>query len=527
MFLALCSVLSWTARAQEPAITWVNPAGGPGEDFGWSVAVDGGTNVFVTGHFTAPATFGNTNLSRGAGLKVFVARYTTSGGFVWVRQAGGPTNDDARGIVADANGNAYVTGNFTGPATFSQFSLSGYGGPDVFVAKYDRDGNVIWVRPAGGSGDDEGQGIALDGAGNVYVTGYFSGTATFGTTNLVSRGSQDIFVAKYDSGGNFLWARSAGSTNDDEGFGVAADAAGNSYLTGYFRSAATFGANTLNSYGGGDIFVAKYDSDGNLVWVRQAGSSVGVLADIGNGITLDSKDNVCVTGTFTGEATFGNVILQGIGVAPDIFVAKYDRAGNLLWARREGGDGSDNGHGVGVDASDYIYVAGQFLGTVSFGTNVFESPSHADFFTVKYDPAGNLLWAVHAGGNGYKAGYGLAVHPEGPAFATGFFRGSTTFGNFTLVAPGATNVGSSNRDIWVARIDGPPSPPRLRIAPAGDKAVLSWTSNAMGFTLQTVAALSSNNLWTTVTNAQVWSGGRNFVTNAISGTNRFYRLRKP
>src|SRR6266446_1063607 len=359
IILALYSILSWAARAQTPAITWVNPAGGVGEDFSWSIAVDGGTNVFVTGHFTAPATFGNTNLSRGAGLEVFVARYTTSGDFVWVRQAGGPTNDESRGIVAD-------------------------------------------------------------GAGNVYVTGNFRGTATFDTTNLVSRGSRDIFVAKYDSGGHFLWANSAGSTNDDEGFGVAADAAGNSYVTGYFRSAATFGTNTLNSYGGGDIFVAKYDSAGNLVWVRQAGSAVGVLADIGNGITLDSKDNVCVTGTFTGKATFGNVILQGIGVAPDIFVAKYDSAGNLLWARREGGDGPDNGHGVGVDASDYIYIAGQFLGTVSFGTNVFDSPSHADFFTVKYDPAGNLLWAVHAGGNSYKAGYGLAVHPEGPAFATGF-----------------------------------------------------------------------------------------------------------
>ncbi len=144
IILALYSILSWAARAQTPAITWVNPAGGVGEDFSWSIAVDGGTNVFVTGHFTAPATFGNTNLSRGAGLEVFVARYTTSGDFVWVRQAGGPTNDESRGIVADADGNVYVTGNFTGPATFSQFSLSGYGGPDVFVAKYDRDGHVIW-----------------------------------------------------------------------------------------------------------------------------------------------------------------------------------------------------------------------------------------------------------------------------------------------------------------------------------------------------------------------------------------------
>ena len=523
LVLALHGLLCCVAQAQKPVISWVNQAGGGDEDFGWGIAIDSGTNVYATGHFTAPAAFGSTNIDRAARQEVFVARYSTNGAFLCVRQAGGPTNDDARGIVADPHGNVYVTGNFTGPGTFSPFVLGGFGGPDVFVAKYDRNGNVLWVQQAGGAGDDEGQSIALDGAGNVLVTGYFSGTAVFGSTHLVSRGSRDIFLACYDSAGALLWAGSAGGSNADEGLGVAADASGNSYLTGYFSTPASFGTNRVTGSGPQDIFVAKYDDAGNLLWIKPAGGAIG---DVGHSVAVDSASSVCVTGSFNGMARFEDVTLQSNGSAADIFVAKYDPTGHLLWVRREGGDGPDNGNGVGVDANDSIYVAGQFLGTIVLGTNVFNSPSHADVFVANYDPAGTLRWAVRAGGTAYKAAYAIAVDPQGPAFIAGFFRGATTFGDFNLLG----HPQSSNRDVFVSRVDGPPSPPptpRLGITVAGNQVILSWPANATGFRPEAVTNLVKNSFWSTITNVPSRSAGKNFITNAISGSTRFYRLRIP
>ena len=211
--------------AQQPVITWVDGFGGAGEDFGWAVAVDDRTNVWSAGHFEAPAFFGSTNLLRSVAQDAFVARYNRAGTLLWVRQGGGAVNDDARGIAVDGRGNAYVTGGFGEVATFSQFTMKSAGQGDVFVAKYDPDGQLLWVRQAGGSEADLGRGIALDSAANVYVTGYFSGAASFEGTRLVSGGSSDVFLAKYDADGNLLWARSAGGTNSDEGVSIAVDRA--------------------------------------------------------------------------------------------------------------------------------------------------------------------------------------------------------------------------------------------------------------------------------------------------------------
>ena len=287
---------------------WAKNAGGSGQDSGNIIAVDASGNSYVTGYFQGSATFGSTNLTSNQGsTDIFVAKLDSNGNWLWAKNAGGTGTDYGYGIWVDASGNIYVTGYFRDTATFGTLpTLTSSGDTDIFVAKLDSSGNWLWAKKAGGSQADYGYSIAVDANGNSYVTGYFQGSATFGSTNLTSSGGTDLFVTKLDSSGNWLWAKKAGGTNIDYGYGIAVDASGNSYVTGSFDTSATFGSTTLTSYGSTDIFVAKLDSSGNWLWAKKAGGS---QADYGYGIAVDASGHSYVTGYFTNTATFGSTTL--------------------------------------------------------------------------------------------------------------------------------------------------------------------------------------------------------------------------
>ena len=251
---------------------------------------------------------------------MFIAKYDTDGNVLWARKASGATWNNDFSIAADSSGNVYVTGSFSDTATFDSTILASIGESDIFIAKYDTDGNVLWVRQSGGSMADLGYGIAVDLSGNVYVTGFFQDMATFDSTSLASVGGYDIFIAKYDTDGNVLWVRQSGSSINDYGQSIAADSSGNVYITGFFQDTATFDSTSLTSIGESDIFIAKYDTDGNVVWVRKAGSSNW---DKGYGIAVDSVENVYVTGFFQDTATFGTTSITGSG-GTEMFITKLD-----------------------------------------------------------------------------------------------------------------------------------------------------------------------------------------------------------
>ncbi|MDD3577798.1 MAG: SBBP repeat-containing protein, partial [Candidatus Cloacimonetes bacterium] len=226
--------------------------------------------------------------------------------WLWANQAGGISYDYGQSIATDSNGNSYVTGSFEGTAVFGSTTLASSGQSDIFVAKMDSNGNWLWAKKAGGSSYDYGYGIAVDSSGNSYVTGNFSDSAVFGSTTLTSSGDYDIFVAKIDSNGIWLWAQKAGGSNYDYGYGIAVDSSGNSYVTGYFSGSASFGSTTLTSSGYEDIFVAKIDSNGIWLWAQKAGGST---YNYGYGIAVDSSGNSYVTGIFLYTASFGSTTL--------------------------------------------------------------------------------------------------------------------------------------------------------------------------------------------------------------------------
>ena len=441
IILALCSIALF---AQNVDWLWVKQAGGTDYDFGHSIAVDANGNNYVTGSFSGSSTFGTTTLTSSGDKDIFVAKIDHNGNWLWANQAGGISYDYGRGIAVDDNGNSYITGEFEESATFGTTTLTSSGSYDIFVAKLDSSGNWLWAKQAWGIGEDVGFSIAVDAKGNSYITGVFIESANFGTTTLTSSGDYDIFVAKLDINSNWLWAKQAGGTDDDYGNGIAVDANGNSYVTGYFSESATFGTTTLTSSGDIDIFVAKLDSSGNWLWANQAG---GTNCDYGHGIAVDDNGNSYIIGNFLESANFGITTLTSSGYY-DIFVAKLDINGNWLWAKQAGGTSYDFGNSIAVDTNRNVYVTGFFYSSsCSFGTITLinSSSEYIDIFVAKLDINGNWLWAKQAGGTSDDCGYGITVDVNGNSYITGIFRGSATFGTTTLTSSG-------DFDIFVAKL---------------------------------------------------------------------------
>ena len=442
--------------------------GGTSSGGGAAVATDDAGNVYATGGFEGtvdfdpgPDTF---NLTSAGERDTFVSKLDSGGNFVWAKRIGGDSRDFGSSIAVDSVGNVYTTGRFTnttdfdpGPGTFNLTSATA--ATDAFVSKLDSGGNFVWARRMGGTNYDSGSGIAVDSSGNVFTNGGFYKTVDFdpgpGTFDLTSTGRESAFVSKLDSDGNFVWARQIGGsgTRDVEASGIAIDASGNVYSTGFFQETADFdpgpGTFNLTSAGSSDVFVSKLDSGGNFVWARQMGGYPGA------GIALDASGDVYTAGAFSGTADFDpgpgtfNLISAG---GSDVFVSKLDSAGDFVWARQLGDNasGRSGGAGIALDASGNIYTTGSLSGTVDFdpgpGTFNLISAGSNDVFVSKLDSAGDFLWARQLGDNagGRSGGTGIAVDGSGNIFTTGSFGGTVDFapglGTFNLTAAGVTNI---------------------------------------------------------------------------------------
>ncbi|MDB6110649.1 MAG: hypothetical protein JWR69_2399 [Pedosphaera sp.] len=508
-------------QAQTPSFHWAKRVTGATDDMANGVAVDGSGNSFVAGYFKSTnATFGGTVLTNAGGAEAFVAKYDFSGNVVWAKRAGGTADDFGNAIAVDAAGNSYITGYFLSTnINFSGTILTNSGSADVFVAKYNSAGSLVWAQADGGNGYDVGNGIAVDSSGNSYVTGFFySAIATFGNITLNNSGQSGVFVVKHDPAGNVLWAKQAGGSSFDVGLAIAADAAGNSYITGnFFSPTATFAAGiTLTNGGQNDVFVAKYDTLGNAVWARQV---KGAGDDFGYGIAVDGGSNSYVTGTFSSPvATFRAGITLTNSGHNDVFVARYDPAGTTVWARSAVGSSDDYSYAITLDVATNLYLAGDFFSTsATFGGIVLTNAGSHAVFAAKYNNAGTALWAKQAGGTNVESATGVAVDVVGNSYLAGYFT-STNASFDSLVV---TNSGG--RDIFLAQIDG--DAPVLGFTSNAGQLVFSWPTNQFGFVLESNSTVSSIKGWSPVPNTPVIVGTQKVVTNAPSG-NSFFRLRK-
>jgi hypothetical protein len=358
---------------------WSKAFGNTSSDYGYSIAVDGNGNVYISGYFYSSVNFGGTTLtSKGSG-DIFLASFDASGKHRWSKSFGSTSSDYGYGVATDPAGNVYLTGSFYYTVDFGGGPIAVKGSRDIFVASYTSTGTHRWSKGFGGTGYDYGYAVAVDGSGNSYITGYFSGTVSFGGTNLVSKGSYDAFLASYDTMGKHRWSKGFGGTSSDYGYSLAVDTSANVYLAGYFYTSIDFGGGTITSKGSGDIYIASFTSGGAHRWSKGFG---GTSSDYGYGVAADPSGNAYLTGYFYNTVNFGGSTLTSKG-SYDVYAASFTTSGAHRWSRSHGSTSGDYGRKVAVDASGNVYITGNFYYTVDFGGGPFTSAGSTDVFLLK------------------------------------------------------------------------------------------------------------------------------------------------
>ena len=485
--LFMAAVLSNQIKAQS-SCAWAKKAGGSFEDGGNAVATDASGNVYALGYYySSTIAFGSTTLHNvyGAGPYMYLAKYDSCGTLLWAKQAGGNGGTNPNGIATDAAGNVYVTGYYNcDTLNFGAVKLLNSNGYTAFVAKYNSSGVAQWAQQGTGNAASRAYGVAVDGSGNVYITGYFSSTSiAFGINNAINGtndgSTNDAFVAKFDNNGNSLWVKGSTSnsttTGDVLAYGIGADAAGNVYVAGDFGSGSvTFGTTTLSNNGYNDIFVVKYNTSGAFQWLKTAG---GNDDDAAYGLAADAAGNVYIAGHigYSSTVSFGTHSVTNSNSSLESVIAKYDTNGNDLWAYGTSGDSFSNNtaNSISVDASGNAYIIGTYtsdslhVGPVTlFNTSFLNGSGGGDFendiFVAKYKSNGILAWARTAGGDSIDVGNGISAGPHGALYITGEYRSpSISFAGITL-----TSVNSLGDAFIVNNISSLPVTPNICLVSA-------------------------------------------------------------
>jgi hypothetical protein len=483
--------------SSDASAEWAAKIAGASDDYGQGIAVDSSGNVYVIGHYTSATlnvysqntTTPATQLSNSGMVDVFIAKYDTSGVVQWAARVGGSDIDEGYGISTDSSGNVYVIGRYNiDTLTFyntddgdSGITLTNSGsGSDVFIAKYDTNGVVQWVVKAAGSSGDYGNSISADSSGNVYVIGHSdSNPLTFYTTlgtssgkQLSNSGNSDVFIAKYDTNGVVQWAAKVDGSSIDEGYGISADSSGNVYVIGHSDSTTlnvysqntTTPATQISNSGGNDVFIAKYDTNGNVDW---AANVAGTSDDYGRGIAVDSSGNVYAIGysdsttlnVYSQNTTTPATQLSTSGIEA-VFIAKYDTNGVVQWAAKIAGASDDYGYGISTDSGGNVYVIGySFSGTLTFynagGTSsgkTIPNSGNSDVFIAKYDTNGVVQWAGRAAGPTFDYGNSISADSSGNVYVIGYSQSPTfTFDTTFGTSSGKTLSNSGGFDVFIAK----------------------------------------------------------------------------
>lgn len=428
IFLGMLSVNS--LRAQPQSWLWAHSGGGKGADQTSSMATDSAGNLFVTGYYADSAIFSDISIGSRKGNHFFLAKYSKEGILLWIKTTGfAAGQSQGTGITIGKNDYLYITGYFYDSLALDKIILTSSGNEDVFLAKYDLEGDLQWAVSGGGPGYNLSRSLSTDKiSGNIYIAGSFSGTAHFGGKEIKSKGGDDIFLISYNSSGSVVWAKNFGSVKDDAGFGVTCSNSGDVVLTGTFSDTADIGGKKLIAKGRTDIFIAKYSSEGDLRWAEQAGDTT-----YGDkpAVVMDEAENVYVTGRFYFDAPGAVPGCDGIG---NIYIAKYNKTGVKQWMKCAGNGGEESGDAIVVDSSGYIYVTGGYDYTINFGSGKILNSGLIDAFIVKFNADGVAQWTDRAGGSGDDYGTSLALDRTGNIFLGGAFSDTAAFGPFSLIS---------------------------------------------------------------------------------------------
>ena len=428
---------------------WTAQIGGTNDVRSNAVVFDPHNNSYNVGFFKGTIDsdpgIGVTNLVSNGNKDIYIQKLNEQGDLLWAKHIGGSFEDEATAVEIDQLGNICITGFFQDTIDFDPgagvYNLNTYGDFDVFVLKMDSLGNFIWAGNIGGISWDKATDIAVDQSNNILITGYFLGLADFdpnsGVYNMNSQGMGGFnsFILKLNMNGNFSWAKKIGGDNQSQGNGIATDANGNVYSTGYFKGTSDLDPSG-NDYdvialGDKDIYVQKLDPNGFFQWGASAG---GLGGDIGYDLIIDENKNSYVTGYFNGSVDFdpsaASLFINSSG-GHDAFVWKLDQNGQLDWAHHLGGSGLDRGDAINIDTLGNIYTTGIFIGTAdmdpSTNTSSHTSSGSYDVFIQKMDVTGQYLWSTSFGGAGWDAPNSIDINEKEDIITAGYFEGAVDF----------------------------------------------------------------------------------------------------
>ncbi|MFZ7115034.1 MAG: SBBP repeat-containing protein [Bacteroidota bacterium] len=363
--------------------------------------------------------------------------------FQWAKSIQSEGFEEGYDLVTDPDGNTYIAGMLEYDTDFGNgLILSSAGVHDIFLAKYSPTGRLVWAKRAGGKGGDKIQSIALDGFGNIFAVGEFEDTCYWESIMKTTPGPEvnNMFIAKYDTSGNVTWVKTLSTTGviHSRGYGVSCDESGNVYACGGTKGDTYFEGNYLfTSNGDYDGTIVKFDSNGNYIWGRRLG---GAESDKAYAIASDRNGFVYVTGYFVGTAEFSSSVdLNGNGHT-EIFLAKYNADnGNLDWAKMAGDTGFDRGWDVMVNINGNIVITGEFQ-TGYFGTNQAYSRGNQDMFVAAYDSNGDNLWVVDGGGVEDDIGRGITHDNAGNVIVVGDYAVAGIFTPDTIYGNGFADI---------------------------------------------------------------------------------------
>ena len=428
---------SWTRPSGCLAVhEWSRRFGNTSSDYPWDVAVDGNGNVYITGYYYNSINFGGSTLTASStSPEIFVASFTPSGAHRWSKSFGNTSSDYGYAIAVDGDGNVYVTGYFYNSINFGGSAITSAGSGDIFLASFTSAGDHRWSKGFGNTSSDYGYGVATDSAGNVYITGYHYNSVDFGGGAIASNGSGDIYVASFTTSGAHRWSKGFGGTSADYGYSIRCDGSDNVYVTGYFQATANFGGSAMTSKGSYDVFVASFTPSGVHRWSKGFGST---SSDYGYSIAVDSSANVYVAGSFYYDIDFGGGKITAGG--RDGFVASFTTGGAHRWSKGLGGTSTDYSYGVATDPAGNAYVTGYFNTSADFGGGTLTSKGGYDIYLVSYTSSGAHRWSRSYGSSSSDLGRALATDAAGNLYATGYFYSSVDFGGGPLTSAGSYDI---------------------------------------------------------------------------------------
>ena len=440
LIVLIFSAVVWVplSRAQVAGVTAGDPAcqfsqafTGPWSSAGQiryeAMALDGQGNIVVAGSFSGRQNFGGGDLVSHGDVDIFIAKYSSSGAYLWSQGIGGAGNDWAKAVAVDAGGNIIITSwSGSGAVDFGGGPVSIVSG---YLAKYSPDGSYQWARSLATNVSD-GTALQTDSYGNIIVGGTFVGPCDFGGGPIPSVASGDAFLAEYSPTGAYLWARRAGGSTAYGTFvsQVAVDHSGDLVMTGYTTGAGDMGGVSFPGFGGTDIFLTKYSATGSPLWSLNLG---GGGADRGKGVAIDSLNNIVMTG-FLGS---------------NIFLSKYSPSGGSLWSESFPTvlASLENGNGVAVDGGDNIVITGAVTGDINLGGGTLPmtpGDGNPNTYIAEYTSAGSHVWStrfpnlIPANSPGFNAGKNIETDSGGNVIVFGEFSDKIDLGAGVLTNTG-------------------------------------------------------------------------------------------